>query len=306
VNNGKSDDLNWKQQFLLENYKQIHEHLRAVDRKRDTLLTIYVPGGSFIGILSYVVFSSNNWYNNWCKIKLPVIIGWLVISGIVFWIVTLYRRWHVEYGRIATAIHRSIMIEGMKKNNIDVYKTFAKLAKDPKKSKEVGFGPYIYVGGTEFWMAILVLVTQLFVFGMFWIASPKKILNSYLILGILVIVLFTGYLLFYYIYLSQREKRIQKNPQLALGWYLQKMETKSKDNKKINSSANEESMQDEKTVFLLFLVGGILTGIGIAFFLSIFWPGLTQKLLLALPAFIFLGAGIPLLILGFSSKKGKN
>ncbi len=90
MSNSKSGGLTWAQQFLLENYKQVHEHSRAIDRKRDTLLSIYVPGGTFLGILSYYEVFSN--YSQWSQIKWYIIGGWLAISGIIFWIITLYRR----------------------------------------------------------------------------------------------------------------------------------------------------------------------------------------------------------------------
>ena len=36
MSNSESGGLTWAQQFFLENYKQVHEHSRAIDRKRDT------------------------------------------------------------------------------------------------------------------------------------------------------------------------------------------------------------------------------------------------------------------------------
>lgn len=232
MSNSESGGLTWAKQFLLENYKQIHEHSRAVDRKRDTLLSIYVPGGTFLGILSYCKVFSN--YSQWSQIKWYIIGGWLAISGIIFWIITLYRRWHVEYGRINTAIHRSVIVE----KSTDVYKTFRELAKDPQKSRPVGFSPYVYWKGTDFWMAILTLATQLFAFIMLYSITVNKstahdLTQSSVVLGITIMaLLFVGYFLLYWGYLSHRERSIQKKPELALGWYLQKAEPLNRETKK--------------------------------------------------------------------------
>jgi len=212
-----------EKEFLLENYRQVCESRRTVDRKRDILLSLYIPGGSLLGIFSDGIFnylrnslstSSSVWHPH---IKLIVIFGWLIISGIVFWIITLYRRWHVEYDRIATAIHRSIMIE----NSSDVYGIFEKLAqKSPKESKKIGFGRYINPLGVEFWMAILALFIQVFVFLRFASVDSSNSSISVLIL-IGVAIGFVEFIFLYWVPLSTRERRVQNEPQRALGWYLQ-------------------------------------------------------------------------------------
>lgn len=71
-------------EFLLEVYRQVLEHQREADRKRDRLISIYVPSGSLLWFLIQLRFLQIPQLDR--SSFLWVSIGWLVISGIVFYI----------------------------------------------------------------------------------------------------------------------------------------------------------------------------------------------------------------------------
>nr|QNO52764.1 hypothetical protein KDAIOKAM_00033 [Methanosarcinales archaeon ANME-1 ERB6] len=128
--------------FLLEHYRQVNEHLRESDRKRDILVGFYLVLVS--SILGFTFRSDNHALDPALKFSFLCI---LVGVGIVVAIYTgIARAWHCEYNNTAIAIHKCFL-------NGDL--NLLKAAKDWKNSDK--FGHYFNWKGTEFWIMFLVL-----------------------------------------------------------------------------------------------------------------------------------------------------
>jgi len=190
--------------FLIEHYRQVNEHMRESDRKRDVLLSSYLLlVGAVVGVIASLRFDP------W--VLAAVILGLLLIGCIMAIIVSRFAAWHAEYVNVGIAIHKCFL-EG----DFDL----SKAAQDVKKE---GKCPYFRKGGVEFMMMIFVLfllcieVTGLVFLVWYWFGWPlwAKILVS-LIGSIAIVVDWVAGILLYRYSLHKREDGFPEKSWLIL------------------------------------------------------------------------------------------
>ncbi len=126
--------------FLLEHYRQISEHLRESDRKRDVLLGSYlVLVGGGLGFVFSTAASQT--------LALGIQVGFLILGILVAIFTGFARAWHCEYNRVTMAIHKAFLEEDF---------DLSKAAKQLKEASK--FGSYFNPRGTEFVIMMFVLV----------------------------------------------------------------------------------------------------------------------------------------------------
>jgi hypothetical protein len=132
--------------FLIECYKQVNEHLRESDRKRDVLVGAFIP--LVIGITAFI--KDSDFFS-----KFVSLIGIFLVSIPVVICITRYRGWHAEYVNAAIAINKYFLLK-----NTGSKKTLMEIAEELKKDKK--FYKYFSPGGVEFMMFILAILVASF------------------------------------------------------------------------------------------------------------------------------------------------
>lgn len=188
--------------FLLEHYRQVNEHLRESDRKRNIFVGFYLVLVS--SILGFTLRLDDHAVDPALKLSfLSILFG----VGIIVAIYTgISRAWHCEYNNTAIAIHKCFL-----NGDLDLLKA----ARDWKNSNE--FGHYFNWKGTEFWIMFLVLfLLSVELVLVIQVGYPESLLGKLRIL-----LYFLGFALplgtgthRYRHYLDKREKQFPKKSHL--------------------------------------------------------------------------------------------
>lgn len=192
--------------FLLEHYRQVNEHLRETDRKRNILLGLYIPTGGILTLLTFPDSPFMDVLNGSPVIFVSFVVVWIIMGIFVFYGITIFRRWHIEFRNVTIGIHRAFV-----NGDYDLFKAMRDIIRESDK-----FGDYYNLKGTQIVFPFLVLLNQVVLplYACFHYWNGKGVF-FFLSIAIILTICCVEYW-FYRWYLKKEESRFKGNP--AVSW----------------------------------------------------------------------------------------